>query len=156
MRKPIAGLAPLALFLAALLVLSACGSGTKHVEHVEVFIVETLEQNEAGFYEAIGFKKVNAVTTIEEGKNHVKTDTKTIEDYYDTAGRHMKTEIVHSSLHKSHVTLAEDKDHRTATLEEPAAILLPDGESGPFKMNKMTEAEKTKVRAHVQSFIDQL
>ncbi|TYP78228.1 hypothetical protein [Paenibacillus methanolicus] len=156
MKRPIASLAPLGLLLAVLLVLSACGSGTKHAEHVEVFVAETLEQNEAGFYETTGFKKVNAVTTIEEGKNHVKTDTKTIEDYYDTAGRHMKTEIAHSYLHKSHVTLAEDKDQRTATLEEPAAILIPDGETGPFKMNKMTETEKTKVREHVQSFIDKL
>ncbi|WP_223702641.1 hypothetical protein [Sutcliffiella deserti] len=55
------------LFIVSIFLISACGNVEK-VQHIEVFVTETSEQNDEGFYETTGYKKVNSITSIEEGK----------------------------------------------------------------------------------------
>jgi hypothetical protein len=134
-------------------VLSAC-SNVEKIQHVEVFITETSEKNVDGFFITNGYKKVNAITTLEEGKNLIKTDIKAIEDFYDKEGNYIKTEIIHSNYYKSKVTLSEKGDNRKESLQKPSTILMPDGVTKHFKLENMTEKEKEQVKGHVLSFMD--
>ncbi|MGO4889550.1 hypothetical protein ACJ2A9_17530 [Anaerobacillus sp. MEB173] len=143
------------LFLFIVFLLSACNNTEKY-QHIEVFVTQTSEQNDESLYETTGFKKVNAITTIEEGKNHIATDIKAIEDFYDVDGRYIKTEIVHSEFNRSKVTNAEDGDEHKKELQEPTTILIPDETIEHFQLENMTEEEKEKVKNHVLSFIDML
>ncbi|MBU8907515.1 hypothetical protein [Desertibacillus haloalkaliphilus] len=135
--------------------LSACGR-TETFQHIEVFVTETSEQNDEGYYETTGFKKVNVITTIEEGNNHIATDIKAIEDFYDLDGRYIKTEIIHSEFNRSKVTNVEDGDERKEELQEPSTILLPDETVDHFQLENMTEEEEEKVKNHVLSFMNKL
>lgn len=138
-----------------ILLLSACGNVEK-VEHIEVFIAETMKQNDEGPFENTGYKKVNAITTIEEGKNYLKTDIKANEDFYDTNGKYIKTEIKHSTFNKSHITLVEDEKIRNEELHEPSTILLPKDMLKTYQLDNLTKVEEEKVKEHVQSIMDRL
>ena len=135
--------------------LSACGNVEK-VEHIEVYMAETMERNDVGHFENTGYKKVNAITTIEEGKNYLKTEVKAIEDYYDTAGKYIKTEVKHSTFNKSLITLVEDENTRSEELQEASTILLPKDHLKIDHLDNLTKVEQEKVKEHVQSFIDRL
>ncbi|UVI29230.1 hypothetical protein [Paenibacillus spongiae] len=140
-------------FTFTIFLLSACSNMGK-IQHIEVFVAEISERNDEGFFVTTGYKKVNAITTIEEGKNHIKTDIKAIEDFYNIEGNYIKTEIIHSNFSKSNVTLAEDGDSRKEVLQEPSTILIPDDKIEHFQLENMTEEEKEKVKVHVLSFMD--
>lgn len=135
--------------------LNACGNVEK-VEHIEVYMAETMEQNDKGFHEITGYKKVNAITTIEDSKNYVKTDIKAIEDFYDTAGKYIKTEIIHSTFNKYHITLVEEGENRREELQEQSTMLLPKDSWGNFQLDNLTKQQEEKVKEHVLSFMDQL
>ncbi len=143
------------LLLLSVLLLSAC-TNTEKFEHIEVFAIETLEQNEEGFFETTGFKKVNAITTNEEGKNHIASDVKAITDFYDIDGNYIKTEIKHSKVNRSKVTNTEAGDERKKELKEPSTILIPNENIDHFRLEHMTEDEKEKVKNHVLSFMNML
>ncbi|MBP3953517.1 hypothetical protein [Bacillus suaedae] len=78
--------------IVAVILLGACSS-TESVQHIEVFITPTFTEQDNSISEVSGYKKVNSITTIEEGKNHLKTDQKQVEDFYDLDGQYLKTEI---------------------------------------------------------------
>jgi len=142
------------LLMLTVLLLSACT--TERFQHIEVFVAETSEQNEDGFYEPTGYKKINAITTVEEGEHHVATDVKAIEDFFDTDGNYIRTEIIHSAFSRSKVTNTEDGDEHKKVLQEPATILIPAEARDPFHLEKMTEEERERVKQHVLSFTDTL
>ncbi|WP_246939448.1 hypothetical protein [Bacillus pinisoli] len=97
------------LTLLLVVMLSACANvDTK--QDVEVFMAITFEEKEEGFGEQTGYKKVNAITTIEKSNHHLETDLKTIEDYYDLEGNYLKTTILHSQYNKSYVIHAKEGD----------------------------------------------
>ncbi|MEC1716266.1 hypothetical protein [Schinkia azotoformans] len=139
----------------SIFLLSAC-SNVEKVQHIEVFVTETSEQNDEGFFETTGYKKVNSITSIEEGKNHIKTDIKAIEDFYDTEGNYLRTEIIHSSFNKSNVTQAEDGENRKEELQEPSTVLIPNENIEQFKLDNVSKEDKEKVKEHVLSFMDRL
>lgn len=143
------------LSLVSVFVLVACGNVEK-TEHIEVYVIEILEENDEGFSEIAGYKKVNAITIIEASENHVETDIKAIEDFYDTEGNYIRTEIIHSKFDKSHVTKAEDSEERKEEIQAPSTILIPDENIEYFQFDDMTEDEKEKVKDHVLSFMDLL
>ncbi|WP_438313631.1 hypothetical protein [Sporosarcina sp. FA9] len=145
----------MSVLILSVFIFSAC-SNVEKVQHIEVFVTETSEQNNEVFFESTGYKKVNSITSIEEGKNHIKTDIKAIEDFYDTKGNYIRTEIIHSSFNKSNVTQAEDGENRKEELQEPSTILIPDKNFEQFKLDNMTNEEKEKVKEHVLSFMDML
>jgi hypothetical protein len=68
-NKKLMNLVKICLFMFTFLFISAC-SQTEKYETIEVFTIETHDdnQNEKGFFERTGYKIVNAITTIEEGK----------------------------------------------------------------------------------------
>lgn len=143
------------LFIVSLSLFSAC-SNVEKVQHIEVFVTETSEKNDEGFFETTGFKKVNAITSTEASKNHVETDIKAIEDFYDKEGNYLRTEIKHSIYNKSHLTQAEDGEERKEEVQEPSTILIPDENIEHFILENMTKEEKEKVKEHVISFMDRL
>lgn len=145
----------MSLLIVSIFLLNAC-SNVQKVQHIEVFVTETSEQNDEGFFETTGFKKVNSITSIEEGKNHVKTDIKAIEDIYDTDGKYIRTEIIHSNFNKSNVTQVEGGENRKEELQEPSTILIPDESIELFKLDNISKEDKEKVKEHVLSFMDML
>jgi len=145
----------MSLLIVSIFLLNAC-SNVQKVQHIEVFVTETSEQNDEGFFEKTGFKKVNSITSIEDGKNHVKTDIKAIEDIYDTDGNYIRTEIIHSNFNKSNVTQVEDGENRKEELQEPSTILIPDESIELFKLDNISKEDKEKVKEHVLSLMDML
>ncbi|MFD1031040.1 hypothetical protein [Metaplanococcus flavidus] len=143
------------LSLVSVFILSACGNVEK-AQHIEVYVIEILEENAEGFSEMTGYKKVNAITNTEASENHVETDIKAIEDFYDTEGNYIRTEIIHSRFDKSHITKAEDSEERKEEIKEPSTILIQDDSIEHFKLENMTKEEKEKVKEHVLSFMDML
>lgn len=143
------------LCIISIYLLSAC-SNTEKYQHIEVFAIETSEQNNEGFFEKTGYKQINVITTIEEGKNHVKTDIKAVEDFYDIDGKYIKTEILHYTYEKSKVTLVEKCEDKKVELQEPSTILIPETNIDYFQLDNMTDEEKEKVKEHVLSFMDML
>ncbi|WP_033542745.1 hypothetical protein [Planococcus sp. CAU13] len=141
------------LLLVSAFILGACGN-VENIQHVEVFVIETLEENDEGISEITGYKKVNAITYTETSENHVETDIKAIEDFYDTEGNYIRTEIIHSTFDKSHITKAEDGEDRKEEIQEPSTILIPDESMEQFKFYDMTKEEEEKVKEHVLSFMD--
>ena len=135
--------------------LSACGN-VERVEHIEVYMAETTEQNDDGLHEITGYKKVNAITTIEEDKKYVKTDIKAIEDFYDTEGKYIKTEIIHSTFNKSHITQVEEGENRREDFHEPSTILLQKDDLKTYQLDNLSEGEEEEVKEHVLSFMDKL
>lgn len=143
------------LLLVSVFILGACGNVEK-TQHIEVYVIEILEENDEGFSERTGYKKVNAITNTETSENHVETDIKAIEDFYDTEGNYIRTEIIHSKFDKSHITKAEDGKERKEEIQEPSTILTPDESIEHFRLEDMTTEEKEKVKEHVLSFMDML
>ncbi|RXJ04570.1 hypothetical protein DS745_04075 [Anaerobacillus alkaliphilus] len=143
-------------FIGLVLCLLAACSSTETIEHIEVFVINTSEQNNAGFFGTTGYKKVNAITLIEDGKHHIKTDIKAIEDFYDINGAYLKTEIIQSKHQRSKVTLAEDGEDIKQELGQPSTILIPDDHLQDFRLDDLTDNEKEKVRKHVLSLIKDL
>lgn len=132
------------------LVLGACGTSERHVSY-EAFIIETMEQNEEGTFVKTGYKKVNAITNVDEGKHHLNTEVKMIEDHYDLKGDYLKTEIIYSKSDKSKLLHSLDGDQQKETLKEPSTILVPD-ELEEFRSIKLTEEEQLRVKEHVESY----
>ena len=133
----------------------AC-SNVEVTQHIEVFVTETSEENEEGFFEKTGYKKVNSITTIEESENHIKTDIKAIEDYYDREKNYLYTKIIHSTFTKSNTTLNEDGKDLKKELQQPSTIMIPDDHLEGFQLDHLTDEEKEKVKEHVLSFMDRL
>jgi len=147
--------ANLSILFLCIFLLNGCNN-TERYQHIEVFVSETLEKNDEGIYEKTGFKKINAITIVEEDKNHVATDIKSIEDFYDIEGNYLKTEIKHSEYKRSKVTNVEDGGERKKELQEPSTLLIPVGKIEPFQVDHLTEEEKEEVKNHILSFIDKL
>lgn len=147
----------ISLISAALVLLSACSDAEKY-EHIEAYMIETLDPNpnEEGVYVRTGYMKSNAITIIVEGKNFIKTDVKSIEDYYDLSGKFIKSEIKRSTESKSHVTLHEDGDSQKEERQEPSTILIPDQNFERHGSIPLTEEEKLQVKEHVNSFVDKM
>ncbi|RSL29908.1 hypothetical protein D7Z54_28640 [Salibacterium salarium] len=124
------------LLIISIFLFGACGNVEK-IENIEVFVIETLEENDEGFSETTGYKKVNAITNIEESENHLETDSKVIEDFYDIEGNYIRTEIIHSNFNKSKVTQAEDGEERKEEIQEPSTILIPDDNIEYFELDNM-------------------
>lgn len=144
------------LILIPTFLLIACSNVEKY-EHVEVFVVETMDESKSEIpYETTGYKKVNAITNMEEGKNYIKADIKSIEDFYDVDGNYTKTEIIHSYATTSNVTNVTHGDNLKEVLQEPTTILIPTDEKGPFRVDDLTEEQKEQVKNYVQSYTDKL
>lgn len=143
------------LLLLSIFILAACGNVEKF-QHIEVYVMETLEQNEEGYFKTTGYKKVNAITSTEASEKYAKTDIKAIEDIYDTDGNYIRTEIIHTKFDKSYITRAEDGDERKVEIHDPSTILIPDEIIQHYKLENMTKEEKEKVKEHVLSFMDLL
>lgn len=137
--------------------MSACGQTEKH-ETIEVFVVETFDdkQNDQGMYETTGFKVVNAITSIEEGKTHLKADVKAIEDFYDLDGLYIQTEIIHSYTNKSKMLLTEEGNTLKEELQEPSTILITPDNAKHYKTKDMTTEEKAQVKEHVLALMEKL
>jgi len=134
------------LFILVILLLNACGN-TETIEHVEVYGEEMPRQG--------GFKKVNAVTILQEGEKYIRGNTKSVEDFYDIDGNYIKTEIIHSTGNKTYISPAINGDVRKEELQEPSTILIPDEDLKNFKID-LTKDEKEQVKKHVLSFMDML
>lgn len=145
----------ISLICAALVLLSACSDAEKY-EHIEAFMIETLEPNEEGMHVKTGYMKANAITILVEGKNYIKSDVKTVEDYYDVAGNFIKSEITHSFGSSSHVTLHEDGDTQKEERQEPSTILIPDQDFERHQSIPLSEDEKLQVKEHVKSLVDKM
>ncbi|WP_404446403.1 hypothetical protein LG307_21380 [Sutcliffiella horikoshii] len=143
------------LLIVSIFLLTACSSVEK-VQHIEVFVAETSEQDDEGFFITTGYKKVNSITSIEEGKHHIKTDIKSIEDFYDKEGNYLRTEIIHSTFNKTYVTQKEDAVNLKEEIKKPSTILIPDENIELFKLENKTKGEEEKVKEHVLSFMDML
>ncbi|CAG7651112.1 hypothetical protein ACFQI7_21390 [Paenibacillus allorhizosphaerae] len=142
-NKKLMILVKICLFMFTLPLISAC-SQTEKYETIEVFAIETLDdnQNDKGFFERTGYKIVNAITTIEEGKTHMKSDIKSIEDFYDIRGNYLQTEIIHSYSNKSKLLLTEEGNTLKETIQEPSTILIAPDYAKNIKLNNMTQEEK--------------
>lgn len=117
----------------------------------EAFIIETMEQNDEGMFVKTGYKKVNAITIVEEGKHHLNTEVKVIEDHYDLKGDYLKTELIYSKSDKSKLLYTEDGNEQKETLQEPSTILVPD-ELEESRSIKLTEEEQLRVKEHVEAY----
>ncbi|ACS99048.1 hypothetical protein [Paenibacillus sp. JDR-2] len=148
-----AKLIKLFLFLCSLFLINACGSQAEEVQHVEAFGIEVLDQNAEGLYEPTGYKKVNAITTTKADKNYTRVDLKTVEDFYDTGGKYIKTVITHSQGYKSNVLDSKDGFDRTEELHEPSTILIPDEDAENFRGDQLSSDELEQLKKHVQSFM---
>ncbi|WP_246302924.1 hypothetical protein [Paenibacillus plantarum] len=142
------------LFMFTFLLVSAC-SHTEKYETIEVFTIETLDdiQNDQGIFERTGYKIVNAITTIEEGKTHMKSDIKSIEDFYDMEGDYLQTEIIHSYSNKSKLLLTEEGNTLKETIKVPSTILITPDNANHLKVNNMTQEEKVQVKEHLLAFM---
>lgn len=143
------------ILLVIAVVVSGCGSKEEFM-HIEAFVVEVLEEDAEGMFVKTGAKKSNAITTIEEGKNYIKTNVQVLEDYYDMDGKYMKTEILYSDFTKSLLTGGEHGENKNEQRDVPATILIPDEELRFTKTMKLTETEQRQVKEHVESLINDL
>lgn len=134
------------LFILVILLLNACGN-VETIEHIEVYVVEMPGQG--------GFKKVNAITILQEGEKYIRGNTKSVEDFYDKDGSYIKTEITHSTGNKTYISPVIDGDVRKKELQEPSTILIPNGDIKNFKIDLTTD-EKEQVKKHVLSCMDLL
>ncbi|NQX58011.1 hypothetical protein HQN88_03955 [Paenibacillus qinlingensis] len=150
-------LVKICLLMFTFLLISAC-SQTEKYETIEVFTIETLDdnQNDKGFFEQTGYKIVNAITTTEEGKTHRKSDIKSIEDFYDMAGNYLQTEIIHSYSNQSKLLLTIQGNTLKETIQEPSTILIAPENARNMKVNNMTQEEKVQVKEHLLAFMEKL
>ncbi|RJE87041.1 hypothetical protein D3P07_17885 [Paenibacillus sp. 1011MAR3C5] len=135
--------------------MSSCGS-MDVVRHIEVFVHESMEVNEEGDYEVTGHIKANAITTSEESKNLLRTDVKMIEDYYDSDGNFIKSEVSHSRSHKSDISITDGGFSHKKELQEPSTIFIPEEGYEQFRMKDMSDEEKEIVKEHVLSYMKML
>lgn len=139
-----------------ILLFTGCSS-VERVEHIEVYVIETSEQNSSGLFEQTGYKKVNAITTSESSDNHIKVDLKSIQDFYDKDGNYLETIISHSYSNQSKVVPTESGDGSEMVLHEPSTILIPDDKIGNNQaMDTITDEEKEAVKKHILSYIEKL
>lgn len=143
----------ISIMIIVVLLLGACSS-TESIQHIEVFMTPTFAERKNDISEVNGYKKVNSITTIEEGKNHLRTDQKQVEDFYDQDGQYLKTEIKHITANNSKVIMTMQTNEEIEQLEEPSTILLQeefefDIERRHLKEMELTEEEKERVRSHV-------
>ncbi|OBZ12814.1 hypothetical protein A7975_14335 [Bacillus sp. FJAT-26390] len=143
------------LITAVFVLLSACGDGVK-VEHIEAFAMETSEENEEGIYERTGYLKSNSISIIVEGKNFIKSEIKSIEDFYDKDGNYMKTEIKHSKGGITQITEVENGNTLKKELLEPSTILIPDENIVHVQRYELSDDEKKQLKEHVLSFMKKL
>ncbi|OAS15126.1 hypothetical protein A8708_22370 [Paenibacillus oryzisoli] len=150
-------LAKFCLFMFTFLLISACSQADKN-ETIEVFALETFQdiQNDKGLYVKTGYKIVNAITTVEESKTHLKSDIKSVEDFYDGNGTYIQTEIIHTYANKSKLLLTEEGNTHSAQLQEPSTILTPSNPADNFKLSDMSSEEKKQVREHVLALMEKL
>ncbi|MFF2890175.1 hypothetical protein [Paenibacillus sp. NPDC057967] len=134
---------------------SSCGN-MNVVRHIEVFVSESMEENEEGNYEVTGYIKTNAITTSEESKNLLRTDVKLIEDYYDLDGNYVKSEVSHSRSHKSDISITDGGFSHKKELQEPSTIFIPEEGYEQFRMKAMSDEEKEIVEEHVMSYMKML
>jgi lipopolysaccharide export LptBFGC system permease protein LptF len=145
----------LCMITAVFVLLSACSDAVK-IEQIEAFAIEILEENEEGIHERTGYKKSNSISLIVEGKNFIRSEIKSIEDFYDKDGNYIKTVIQHSKAGRTHVTEVEDGDNREKELQEPSTILIPDENIERFRSYELNDDEKKQVKEHVLTFMDKL
>jgi|GEM_PF-1909742 hypothetical protein len=151
-------LVKLCLFMFTFLLLSACSQSEKF-ETIEVFAIETFDnnQNDKGLFEQTGYKIVNAITTTEEGKSHIKSDIKSIEDFYDLEDNYLRTEIIHSYSNKSKLLLTDEGNTIKETIYEPSTIFItPDHANKNNKLTNMTPEQKAQVKDHLLAFMEKL
>jgi hypothetical protein len=148
----LATMLPFILLGLAFILISGCSASEK-VEHIEAFTTVTDEENEEGLFVITGYKKVNAISNIVQGKGYIKSDVKTIEDSYDLEGNFIKSEFKHSSGSKSSVTMHDDGDSRKKELKSPSTILIPDGHDEGAHSISLSEEEKKQVKEHVLSYL---
>lgn len=156
-NKKLVRVAKICLFMFTFLLISACSQAEKY-ETIEVYALETLQdiQNDQGLYVKTGYKIVNAITTVEESKTHLKSDMKSIEDYYDQNGMYIQTEIIHTYANKSKLLLTEEGNTQKAKLQEPSTILISPNHANNFKLNDMSQEEKNQVKEHVLAYMEKL
>ncbi|GMK37061.1 hypothetical protein PCCS19_01140 [Paenibacillus sp. CCS19] len=157
-NKKLMSLVMICLFMFTFLLISACSQIEKY-ETIEVFAIDTLDdhQNDEGFFERTGYKIVNSITAIEEGKNHIKSDIKSIEDYYDRNDKYLRTEMIHSYSYKSKLLLTDEGNTLKDTIYEPSTILItPENAKNNLKLTNMTQEEKIQVKDHVLAFVEKL
>ncbi|WP_337099151.1 hypothetical protein [Paenibacillus sp. YIM B09110] len=97
---------------------------------------------------------MNAITIIEEGKTHIKSDIKSIEDFYNTEGNYIHTEIRHSYANKSKMLMTEEGNSLKEELQEPSTILISPDHANNFKLKNMTQEEQTQVKEHVLAYVE--
>ncbi|MFJ5771574.1 hypothetical protein [Psychrobacillus sp. NPDC093180] len=136
------------LFMIPLFLLFAC-SNTEKYEHVNVYVVETWGEN-------AGYKKVNDLTNVEEGKNYITVNTRSIEDFYDKDGNNKRTEIISSDYTSSNITNVGQGEDLKEVLPKPSTILISEDKNEPFKLDDMTEEEKERVKKHILSYTNNL
>ncbi|CAG7630159.1 hypothetical protein PAESOLCIP111_03174 [Paenibacillus solanacearum] len=86
----------------------------------------------------------------------MKSDIKSIEDFYDMEGNYLQTEIIHSYSNKSKLLLTEENTLKE-TIHEPSTILItPDNAKKNLKLNNMTQEEKAQVKEHLLAFMEKL
>lgn len=140
------------LFLGMIFLLGAC-TQAEEVQHVEAFGIEVMEQNAEGLYEPAGFKKVNSIITTKKDRNYMRVELKSVEDFYDTGGKYIKTVVTHEQGYKSNVLDTKDGFHRTEELHEPSTILIPDEDAENFRGDQFSSDELGQLKKHVQSFM---
>ncbi|WP_248512790.1 hypothetical protein [Sporosarcina sp. NCCP-2222] len=149
------------LLILSISLLFGC-SKVERIQHIEAFFTETSEERENGLFEKNGYVRVNAITTNEEGKNYIKTDSKTIEDFYDLQGDYLNTEVKHVTTTTSKVTQTGNTKIRNKKLHQPSTILITDEDVKNFQaentmviehfsLDPMTDEEKEAVKGHVLS-----
>jgi hypothetical protein len=156
-NKKLIILVKICLFMFTFLLIGAC-SQTEKYETIEVFAIETHgdSQNDKGFFERTGYKIVNAITTIEEGKTQTKSDIKSIEDFYDREGNYIQTEIIHSFANKSKLLFTEKGNTFKKQIHEPSTILITPDHAKNMKLNNITQEEKAQVKEHILAFMEKL
>jgi hypothetical protein len=145
------------LYTVTFLLIGAC-SQTEKYETIEVLVIEIFNdnQNDKGIFETTGYKIVNAITIMEEGKTHIKSDIKSIEDFYDMEGNYIRTEIRHSYANKSKMLMTEEGINLKEELQEPSTILISPDNAKNFKLKNMTQEEKAQVKEHVFAYVEML
>lgn len=135
--------------------LSACNNFEKN-QHIEVFVIQTTEENNGEYSEKSGYKKVNSITSVKKGVDYIKTDIKTIEDFYDMKGDYISTEITHTKVNKYNNDQAEYSENRNKKIYEPSTILIANKNLENFNLENMTKEDEKKVKEHVLSLVDKL
>ncbi|MBD2843638.1 hypothetical protein IDH44_00425 [Paenibacillus sp. IB182496] len=155
MALEIPGFNKYTITLLMLALLCACQSGDiVENETVEAFGTETYtEQGQT--LEASGYKKVNAITYVKENKQYIETRIRAIEDYYDSEGNYLRTEIFDQSGRQSKWDGTVDSDEKRDEAVDPLTLYVPDAEEASSSRS-LDEAKQAEIRELVESCTDQL